>query len=77
MFAIDGVLPTELEIEAYLDVLRDALQADHGPAGVLLYGLARPSTQIEAPRLSAAPESWMRALAARIEVLGLPVKLSL
>jgi len=42
-----------------------------------LYGLARPSMQPEAGRLGAAPEWWMRQLQARIEALGLPVKLSL
>jgi hypothetical protein len=43
---------------------------------VLLYGLARPSLQEEAPRLSAAPLEWMQQLAAQIENLGLTVKLS-
>ena len=77
MFAIDGKPPADWEVEAYLGVLTEAAQADAKPAGVLLYGLARPSTQPEAPRLARAPEEWMQALAARIEALGLSVKLSL
>lgn len=76
MFALDGVLPSETDIEAYLDLLQQCLAAGAPLQGVLLYGLARPSTQAEAPRLSAAPRDWMEGLARRIEALGLPVKLS-
>ncbi|MFC4157873.1 radical SAM protein [Chitinimonas lacunae] len=77
MFALDGQLPDETAIAAYLDLLRECLQAGAPLQGVLLYGLARPSTQAEAPRLSAAPRDWMENLAQRIETMGLPVKLSL
>ncbi|WP_211236796.1 radical SAM protein [Chitinimonas koreensis] len=77
MFALDGRVPTDAEIAAWLDLLGEAMAEGAKPAGVLLYGLARESTQPEAPRLSRAPEVWMRELAARIETLGLPVKLSL
>jgi len=44
---------------------------------VLLYGLARPSMQPEAGHLSPLSEGWMREMAARIEAVGLPVRLSL
>jgi wyosine [tRNA(Phe)-imidazoG37] synthetase (radical SAM superfamily) len=77
MFATDGKPPADWEVDAYLEVLADAMRADTKPTGVLLYGLARPSTQPEAHRLTRAPEAWMQALAARIEALGLAVKLSL
>jgi hypothetical protein len=77
MFAIDGVLPSEEELVAYLDFLQLQLQAGVKLEGVLLYGLARPSMQPEAPRLSAAPADWMQKLAQRITGLGLEVKLSL
>ncbi|GAB3250781.1 radical SAM protein [Chitinimonas naiadis] len=76
MFAIDGQAPTETEQLAWLGLLQEAMEQGAQPAGVLLYGLARASTQPEAPRLSALPEDWMRGFAARIERLGLPVKLS-
>jgi hypothetical protein len=33
--------------------------------------------QKEAPRLSAAPQAWMSELQGRIEMLGLPVRLSI
>ncbi|HCA26316.1 MAG TPA: radical SAM protein, partial [Betaproteobacteria bacterium] len=45
--------------------------------GVLLYGLARPSMQTEAPRLSPLPPAWMASFAAEIEALGIAVKVSL
>ncbi|MBV8657709.1 MAG: hypothetical protein JO142_07800 [Burkholderiales bacterium] len=76
MFGMDGALPSESEVVAYLDLLKTAMQAGASPKGVLLYGLARPSLQPEAPRLFRAPEEWMQALAARISALGLEVKLS-
>jgi len=77
MFALDGELPGESEIQSWLDFVAARL-ADGVPLqGVLLYGLARPSMQPEAKRLTAAPEGWMRQLQTRIEALGLPVKLSL
>ncbi|WP_432720232.1 radical SAM protein [Jeongeupia wiesaeckerbachi] len=77
MFAVDGVLPDDVVLDAYLDYLASLRAADIALQGVLLYGLARPSMQAEAPRLSAAPVAWMQALAARIEGLGLNVRLSL
>ncbi|WP_028450706.1 radical SAM protein [Chitinibacter tainanensis] len=76
MFALDGQLPSEVELAAYLAFLQRQLAAGVPLAGVLLYGLARPSLQPAAPRLSAAPADWMQDLATRIEALGLPVKLS-
>ena len=73
VFALDGEPPAEAELQAYLDLLG---QAASGIAGVHLYGLARPSMQAEAPRLSRLPENWMQALAARIRQLGLIVHVS-
>ncbi len=64
------------EETAYLDLLRDVMAAGAPLAGVLLYGLARPSLQPEAPELTALPEESLRALAARIEALGVEVRLS-
>ena len=45
--------------------------------GVLLYGLARPSMQPQASRLSALPVEWLDAFAEKIRKAGLPVKVSL
>jgi wyosine [tRNA(Phe)-imidazoG37] synthetase (radical SAM superfamily) len=77
MFEMDGLLPDEAEILAYLDFLRLSMAEGVKLEGVLLYGLARPSMQVEAPRLKAAPALWMQQLAQRITELGLEVKLSL
>jgi wyosine [tRNA(Phe)-imidazoG37] synthetase (radical SAM superfamily) len=65
-----------VEEEAYLALLADVLQSGAPLAGVLLYGLARESHQPEAPELAALPEEKLRALATRIEALGLEVRVS-
>jgi wyosine [tRNA(Phe)-imidazoG37] synthetase (radical SAM superfamily) len=73
VFAWDGAPPAEAEVVAYLDFLASAQDA---VAGVLLYGLARPSLQPEAARLGRLPPSWLEALARRIEKIGLTVRVS-
>ncbi|MDP2156065.1 MAG: radical SAM protein [Sulfuricella sp.] len=76
VFEFDGQLPTDAEREAYLKFI-GRLQAEEVPLrGVLLYGLARPSMQPEAARLSALPQEWMLNLAAEIEAQGVAVKLN-
>lgn len=73
VFAWDGAPPADADIDAYLALLtsvRDRV------AGVLLYGLARPSCQPRAAHLSRLPEVWLHALGARIERLGLTVRVS-
>jgi len=74
MLAVDGEAPPEEEIEAYLALVRDLVASEVPVEGVLLYGLARPSYQPEAPRLSALPREWMETLAERIRAAGLPVR---
>ncbi|MFN0008884.1 MAG: radical SAM protein [Planctomycetota bacterium] len=74
MLAVDGEPPSEKEIEAYLDLIRDLVRDEVPVKGVLLYGLARPSHQPEAPRLSALSRAWMERLAVRIEAAGLAVR---
>ncbi|MDP2788030.1 MAG: radical SAM protein [Pseudomonadota bacterium] len=76
MFALDGVAPEAAEIDAWLALLTRARAENLPLRGVLLYGLARPSLQAEAPRLSRLSEDWMRALAAQVEALGWTVKVS-
>jgi wyosine [tRNA(Phe)-imidazoG37] synthetase (radical SAM superfamily) len=73
VFAWDGAAPMDAEIDAYLNLLRGVRTS---VAGVLLYGLARPSCQPEAPRLGRLPEPWLIALGGRIEQLGLTVRVS-
>lgn len=75
-FAFDGQPPAQTERDAYLDFI-GKLQADSLPLlGVLLYGLARPSMQPSAARLSPLPKEWMLNFAAEIEARGLAVKLN-
>ncbi len=76
LFARDGEAPSRAERDAYLAAVSKLL-ADGAPLeGVLLYGLARPSMQPEAPSLSRLDEAWLAAFAEEIRELGLPVKVS-
>jgi wyosine [tRNA(Phe)-imidazoG37] synthetase (radical SAM superfamily) len=73
MFGFDGESPTEVDILTYLALIsqvKDVVQ------GVHLYGLARPSYQAEADRLSRLPEEWLEAVAQRIRQLGITVFVS-
>ncbi len=73
VFALDGAAPSEAWCESWLSFVGEELQAGTPIADVLLYGLARPSMQPEAPRLGRLPEAWLEAFAERIRALGLPV----
>lgn len=76
VFARDGQPPTEAEQAAYLAQAERIVRESIPVRGVLLYGLARPSLQPLAPRLSALPGAWLEAFADRIRAAGLPVKVS-
>ena len=75
-FAVDGVAPDKQDENDYLEFLSGLLHDGIKPQGVLLYTLARPSLQPEAPRLSALSIQQMEAFAGRIRALGLEVKVS-
>ena len=76
VFQIDGVPPTQLESDAYLTFIEKFLQGGGLLKGVLLYGLARPSLQPEAPRLTNISQAWMESFSTKIRALGLAVKLN-
>lgn len=76
VFAVDGEPPSAAEQRAYLEFLAEARDLGVPLEGVLLYGLARPSLQPEAPRLTALPAAWLEDFARSIEALGLRVKVS-
>jgi wyosine [tRNA(Phe)-imidazoG37] synthetase (radical SAM superfamily) len=76
VFALDGAAPSEVEQQAYLELLEERLRARVPIRGVLLYGLARKSQQPEAERLSSLPAQWLEAYAGRIRALGLEVKVT-
>ena len=68
VFSIDGVIPDEVWLRDYLAILDAA-----GPArlkGVLLYGLARQSMQLEANRLSRLSLSQIEEIASAIRKAG-------
>lgn len=75
-FALDGAAPSVREEDDYLEFVSTLLRDGHKPQGVLLYGLARPSLQSEAPRLSALPAEKLQAFGDRIAILGLRVKVT-
>ena len=75
-FALDGAPPDETEQAAYLAMIHRIKKERVPIQGVLLYGLARPSLQPEAPRLAALPTPWMENWAEAIRNAGLPVKLT-
>ncbi len=74
LFALDGQPPTAAELTAYRELL---LQARECIVGVHLYGLARPSLQAEAPRLSNLSADLLEEQAARIRAeTGLTVRVN-
>ena len=77
VLAVDGAPPSEAEQQAYLAAV-SRIRAQKIPVqGVLLYGLARPSMQPQASRLSALPIEWLDAFAEKIRQAGLSVKVTL
>jgi wyosine [tRNA(Phe)-imidazoG37] synthetase (radical SAM superfamily) len=77
VFAQDGTPPSDAEQTAYLAAVGRIRQQNIPVQGVLLYGLARPSMQPQASRLSALPAEWLNTFAEKIRAAGLPVKVSL
>jgi wyosine [tRNA(Phe)-imidazoG37] synthetase (radical SAM superfamily) len=71
--AHDGTPPDDEEIAAYLALLD---QVSSVVQGVYLYGLARPSLQAEAERLSRLSLEWLEKMAQRIRQHGLTVHVS-
>jgi wyosine [tRNA(Phe)-imidazoG37] synthetase (radical SAM superfamily) len=75
-FALDGEPPSRQDEDDYLEFVAALLRDGHKPQGVLLYTLARPSLQAEAPRLSALSAEQLQSFSDRIAKLGLAVKVS-
>ena len=73
LFRIDGAVPAESEMKAYLALLAPLVPV---LAGVHLYSLARPSLQKEAPRLGRMDAEWLEQMAQRIRRTGLAVRVS-
>lgn len=76
IFKLDGEAPPNEEQGAYLETLHGLKKKNVPIQGVLLYGLARPSMQPAAPRLSPLPPEWLEQFAEAIRATGLDVKVS-
>ena len=74
MFRWDGALPSGADIDAWLALLEAA--GMERLRGVLLYGVARPSMQAEAPRISTLTVDELEAIAERARKKGLTVRVS-
>ncbi len=75
-FALDGSPASENEQNEYIAFLKGLVDSQVPLKGVLLYGLARPSMQPEASRLSALPRESLEALTCRIQDCGISVQVS-
>ena len=75
-FSLDGVAPRAQDEDDYVNFLKRLLRGGIRLQGVLLYGLARPSLQAEAPRLAALSGNQMANFAARIRALGVEVRVA-
>ena len=73
VFALDDKPPSAEEQTAYVECLARLRHEGVAFKGVLLYGVARPSHQPEAPRISDVPSAWLDAFADRIRALGVAV----
>lgn len=73
VFALDGRPPAAHEVDAYVSCLARLRSEGVDLKGVMLYGVARPSHQPEAKRISEVPEAWLNELADRIRALGTSV----
>lgn len=71
VFELDGHPPSPEECGAYLDFVTTLLEQGCALRGVQLYGLARPSLQPEAARLTDVSDAWREDFAATIRTTGL------
>jgi hypothetical protein len=76
LFARRGQPPAESELGAYEQALRGLLNEGVPLQGVLLYSLARPSLQPEAPELSRLDAAWLEHFATRLRQIGLEVRVT-
>lgn len=73
MFALDDLPPSDADVKAYVDLVA---QVQGLVQGVHLYGYARPSYQVEAPRISRLSESWLEGVANLLRARGFEVFVS-
>lgn len=76
LFKLDGLHPAESDLDAYVQLIGEAVARGIPFKGILLYGLARQSHQPESARLSKLDDGWLNAFAHRLRELGVTVNCS-
>ena len=74
LFEKDGQPPSAEELCAYQALMKEVVAEAPDLLGILLYGLARPSMQPDADRLSPVPESWLRQFAETLQSPDIEIK---
>jgi len=76
LFKLDGLHPADSGLDAYVQLIGEAVARGIPFKGILLYGLARQSHQPESARLSKLDDGWLNAFAHRLRELGVTVNCS-
>jgi len=77
MFKFKNNIPSNTEIDAYLELLEKIIKKKIEIKGVLLYGVERPSLLPEASgKIEKLSEDWLIELGNKIQSIGLSVKVS-
>lgn len=76
LFKLDGLHPADSDLDAYVQLIGEAVARGIQFKGILLYGLARQSHQPESARLSKLDDGWLNAFAHRLRELGVTVNCS-
>jgi wyosine [tRNA(Phe)-imidazoG37] synthetase (radical SAM superfamily) len=76
VFALDDKPPTIAAQEVYLQFISSLMESKIPLKGILLYGIARPSQQPEATRLTRLPAEWLEQYATRLRSTGIEVKVN-
>lgn len=76
LFKLDGLHPADSDLDAYVQLIGEAVARGIPFKGILLYGLARQSHQPESARLSKLEDGWLNAFAHRLRELGVTVNCS-
>ena len=76
IFQLDNEPPSPEEVSAYLRFLQQLRGDQIRIEGILLYGIARPSLQPEAERLSKIDDAWLSDFGERIKRTGYAVRIS-
>jgi len=76
LFKLDGLHPADSDLDAYVQLIGEAVTRGIPFKGILLYGLARQSHQPESARLSKLDDGWLNAFAHRLRELGVTVNCS-